>query len=165
MLPLGGAAAAVAEGVGETEGKSLAVGTSQQPRRKRPPTHPGCCPPRPAPANRKAQLPGPALWPPPSLEATHHFPSGRQQSLPFPRAPLRMAPRPPPFHLQRLAEPPPRINATVAGRHVTADGRWCGSNLAGTRVSLDSCAFQERTLCLTGSGQLYQNVLLKFKIQ
>lgn len=90
MLPSGWAAAARAGG-------GRVSGCGWQPRRKRPPTHPGRCPPRPAPANSKAQPADPALWPPPSPEATHHFPSGRQHPLAFPRAPLRMAPWPPPF--------------------------------------------------------------------
>lgn len=69
----------------------------QQPGRKRPPTHPGRCPPIPASANRKARRAGPALRPPPSPAATHHFPSGRQQPFASPWAPLRMARLPPPF--------------------------------------------------------------------
>lgn len=111
-------------------------GCGQQPGRKRPPTHPGRCPPRPAPANRKAQLADPALWPPPSPEATHHFPSGRQHSLAFPLAPLRMAPWPPPFLPPRKAEPPP---ASARPRRPTRDrGRWEArlkiSRIAGTLV-------------------------------
>ena len=39
----------------------------------------------------------PSGRPPPSPAATHHFPSGRQQLFAFPRVPLRMARRPPPF--------------------------------------------------------------------
>lgn len=62
-------------------------------------------------------------------------PRGRQLTIflpavTFPRAPLRMAPRPPPFLPRRPAEPPPPTEA-VWGRHVTADGGRRGSKLAG----------------------------------
>lgn len=128
MLPLGGVAAAAGGG------QVAAVGTRQ--RR----AEAAADPPRALPAESgsgkqqslAAGWPGP---PAPALPAaTHHFPSGRQQLLAFPRAPLRMARRPPPFLPRRLAESPPPSNATGAGRHVTADGGRRGSNFAATRA-------------------------------
>lgn len=135
------------------------MGTRQQPGRKRPPTHPGRCPPIPVLANRKVRRADPALRPAPALPRGNS-PFSFRPAVAFrrPSGPFKNSTAAASLPARRLAEPPPLKDAATAGRHVTGDGGWRGSKL-NQNAGASSQPLWRRTSCRIQSERRCQNAL------